>query len=230
MNRTKPSVENVECCEPKCLGTPMADIPVPLCGHHAGRVYEFAQDLLIGSGNAHEIQPDHDMAIVRMMRTVGLAVRTPGEALIDRVVAVLHDSGKSATLHRIRQATEWGIKLTEADKRSIAKVAADEYAQHEAENRESYRAALAHERAKADPDEMVYYMRFGDRVKIGYTTNLGKRRLAVPNDEVLAIEPGTRTLEAMRHRQFAELRITGEWFHYAEPLTEHIEGLRRAVA
>lgn len=208
----------------------MPDSPVPLCGHHAGRVYEFAQDLLIGSGNAPEIPPDHDMAIVRMMRTAGLVVRTPGETLVDRAVAAIHDSGRSATAHRIKQAAEWGIELTDANKRRIGKVAAEEFAEREAEMRETYRAVLAHERAHADPDQMVYYMRFGDRVKIGYTTNLAKRRQAVPNDEVLAIEPGTFRTEAVRHRQFAELRITGEWFQYAEPLIGHIEGLRRAAA
>lgn len=73
---------------------------------------------------------------------------------------------------------------------------------------------------------VVYYVRFGDRVKIGYTTNLAARLTAIPHDEVLATEPGTMQDERARHRQFADLRITGEWFTYAEPLVSHIVALR----
>lgn len=31
--------------------------------------------------------------------------------------------------------------------------------------------------------------------------------------------------ESKRHRQFADLRIKGEWFRYEEPLVSHIAGL-----
>ncbi|WP_328339509.1 GIY-YIG nuclease family protein [Micromonospora sp. NBC_00421] len=73
----------------------------------------------------------------------------------------------------------------------------------------------------------VYYIRFGDRIKIGYSRNLSGRLANLPHDEVMAIEPGPIELEQMRHRQFAVHRITsrGEWFHMHPDLLAHIEML-----
>lgn len=72
---------------------------------------------------------------------------------------------------------------------------------------------------------VVYYVRFADRVKIGTTTDLKQRLATVPHDELLATEPGDRTLEAERHHQFREYRITREWFRYAGRLRDHITAL-----
>ena len=69
---------------------------------------------------------------------------------------------------------------------------------------------------------VVYYVRFADRVKIGTTTNLAMRMQSVPHDEVLATEPGGRSIESQRHRQFAHLRMTGEWFSMGPDLMAHI--------
>lgn len=73
----------------------------------------------------------------------------------------------------------------------------------------------------------VYYIRFGDRIKIGYTLNVPGRLANLPHDEVLAIEPGPIELERMRHQQFAEHRITslGEWFRIHPDLLTHIDML-----
>ena len=76
------------------------------------------------------------------------------------------------------------------------------------------------------PTGTVYYIRFSDRVKIGYTTNLRQRLNGLPHDEVLATEPGTIQDERARHAAFADLRVTGEWFRYEEPLVSHIAGLQ----
>jgi len=76
------------------------------------------------------------------------------------------------------------------------------------------------------PKSVVYYMRVGNRVKIGYSTNLEGRIAAVMPEEVLAVEPGGRMLEEVRHRQFADLHVTREWFRHESPLTEHIEKLQ----
>lgn len=74
---------------------------------------------------------------------------------------------------------------------------------------------------------VVYYIRFSDRIKIGYSANPEKRIAALPHDEVLAMEPGGRELEAARHGQFAEARIgRGEWFHMAPALVAHIRQLQ----
>lgn len=78
--------------------------------------------------------------------------------------------------------------------------------------------------AKGDPHQpVVYYIRFGDRIKIGHTTNLYLRLAVLPHDELLAIEPGPLDLERMRQRQFAEHRISakGEWFRVHPDLLAH---------
>ena len=80
-----------------------------------------------------------------------------------------------------------------------------------------------------DPeDETVYYMRIGNRVKIGYTTNLELRLSSINPEELLVTEAGGRLTEKRRHRQFSDLRTNGEWFRYEGPLAEHIDELRRA--
>lgn len=79
-----------------------------------------------------------------------------------------------------------------------------------------------------DPRQpFVYYIRFGDRIKIGYTLSVRGRLANLPHDEVLAIEPGALDLERTRHQQFAAHRITskGEWFRQHPDLLAHIEML-----
>lgn len=73
--------------------------------------------------------------------------------------------------------------------------------------------------------EVVYYIRFSDRVKIGTTRNLKSRLQSLPHDEVLATEPGSFDVEAARHLEFAHLRIHGEWFRLEGGLAEHIASL-----
>jgi hypothetical protein len=77
--------------------------------------------------------------------------------------------------------------------------------------------------------EIVYYIRFGDRIKIGTTSNLRQRMLSVYHDEILAVEQGGRPEEAARHRQFARLMVASqrEWFHLAPELVAHINALRQ---
>jgi len=75
---------------------------------------------------------------------------------------------------------------------------------------------------------VVYYVRFADRVKIGVTKNLRSRLCGgVPYDELLAVEPGAREVERLRHEQFAEARVKGEWFEMSDALIAHIDQLRR---
>lgn len=77
----------------------------------------------------------------------------------------------------------------------------------------------------------IYYLRVGERVKIGHTTNLDQRLAAYPPDSVLlALHPGTRAREKQLHEQFSVLKRLGrEWYaphpaidvHVAEVLAEH---------
>jgi hypothetical protein len=74
--------------------------------------------------------------------------------------------------------------------------------------------------------DVVYYLRFQDRIKIGTTANPVQRFASLPHDEVLAFERGDRTLEQRRHAEFAHLRIPGtEWFETDPALLAHVERL-----
>jgi hypothetical protein len=72
---------------------------------------------------------------------------------------------------------------------------------------------------------VVYFLRFGDRIKIGYSANLTRRLQTIPHDEVLLTIPGASTAEANLHRTFASDRITGEWFHASPRLLAAIRDL-----
>lgn len=77
--------------------------------------------------------------------------------------------------------------------------------------------------------DVVYYIRFGDRIKIGTSTNLPKRLTVLPYDELLAIEPGNVSREKARHREFAASLIPGqlEWFEATPALLAHAAALRQ---
>lgn len=79
----------------------------------------------------------------------------------------------------------------------------------------------------ADRPSWVYYVRCGNLIKIGTTTNLNSRLSSIRPNEVLALEPGWYELEAQRHRQFAELQASGEYFHPGVALQEHVRSIRQ---
>lgn len=83
-----------------------------------------------------------------------------------------------------------------------------------------------HERRKYEP-KVVYYLGFGDRVKIGSTADLPTRLGHIPHDEVLAVEPGDVALERQRHNEFAKLHIRGEWYEAQPVLLEHAARIRQ---
>ena len=78
--------------------------------------------------------------------------------------------------------------------------------------------------------DVVYYLRFDDRVKIGTSGNPRQRVAALPHHEVLAFERGGRMLEQRRHRQFASHRIPHtEWFELNDALAAHIAVVQGGV-
>lgn len=80
-------------------------------------------------------------------------------------------------------------------------------------------------RPPATKVEVVYYLAFSDRVKIGTSTNIRRRLLELQYDAVLALERGGRQLEQSRHAQFGAHRVTGEWFRRHPELDRHINSL-----
>lgn len=78
--------------------------------------------------------------------------------------------------------------------------------------------------------DVVYYLRLGERVKIGTTFAPRQRFAALPHDEVLAFERGGRDLERRRHREFADDRLgTSEWFALGAGLRAHTAVLAAGV-
>lgn len=79
--------------------------------------------------------------------------------------------------------------------------------------------------------DVVYYLRYRDRVKIGTTGNPRGRFTALLHEEVLAFEKGDRALEQVRHAQFAAQRIPRtEWFEESAELAAHVAALQEGVA
>lgn len=72
--------------------------------------------------------------------------------------------------------------------------------------------------------DVVYYVRYDDRVKIGTTANPRRRLAAIRHDAVLGFERGDRALEQRRHAQFAAERFDRtEWFRLSHALRAHID-------
>ncbi|GAA1147618.1 GIY-YIG nuclease family protein [Microbacterium oxydans] len=75
--------------------------------------------------------------------------------------------------------------------------------------------------------DVVYYIRFHRRVKIG-TSRRPRQRLAnIRHEELLAFERGGRAVEQQRHRDFASIREGGEWFTFTDELRTHVAALQR---
>lgn len=74
---------------------------------------------------------------------------------------------------------------------------------------------------------VVYYLRVGGYIKIGWTSDLERRmRGYSPDSTLLAVHPGTRKDERAVHRKFAHLKTHGrEWFPLAPQITEHIDSV-----
>ncbi|MCT2086971.1 GIY-YIG nuclease family protein [Microbacterium enclense] len=78
--------------------------------------------------------------------------------------------------------------------------------------------------------DVVYYLRFRDRVKIGTSAQPRRRLRAIRHDELLAFERGDRAVERRRHVQFAADRLGGsEWFARSAALDTHIAALSHGV-
>jgi hypothetical protein len=75
------------------------------------------------------------------------------------------------------------------------------------------------------PQGYVYFVRFSDRIKIGWSGNPASRFRNIPHDEVLAVVPGSMQHEHQYHARFHYLRTGGEWFRAEPELVEFIASL-----
>jgi hypothetical protein len=72
---------------------------------------------------------------------------------------------------------------------------------------------------------VVYFIRNGNRVKIGTTTELKRRirTLALRTENVVLLLDGGKPLERQHHNRFADLRIGNtEWFAYEGALVDYV--------
>lgn len=99
--------------------------------------------------------------------------------------------------------------------------------QQRADRERAIREANDRYLVRAEVRSVVYYMRIGTRVKIGYTTNLRSRLNAINPEELIATEQGGPKREAERHQEFAHLRVHGEWFRFEGTLVDHVKNLPR---
>lgn len=82
-------------------------------------------------------------------------------------------------------------------------------------------------------DPLVYFIRNGDRVKIGWTTNLRQRlsALALPQDSVALTIPGASAEETALHHRFARARIgRSEWFTATQEIEAYIAAQRQRAS
>lgn len=68
----------------------------------------------------------------------------------------------------------------------------------------------------------VYFIKFGDRIKIGFSRNWQRRVNELPHDEVLGVMHGGISQEQNLHALFSRYRITGEWFEDCEKIRDYI--------
>lgn len=80
----------------------------------------------------------------------------------------------------------------------------------------------------APKDEIVYFLRAGDFVKIGKATGAATSRVSQLKTgcpfpiEVVATIPGGYAKEGALHRRFASIRAHGEWFHATPELLAYV--------
>jgi len=121
----------------------------------------------------------------------------------------------------LREFANAGIDLNEASVSMAVKLGRQRWAPlDEAKLSAPSQAPLA-----AGSGSVVYYVRRARLIKIGTTTNPRDRFSNLLPDEILAVEPGDRRREQMRHVQFGHLRVTGEYFGDEPELRDHIAAL-----
>ena len=86
-------------------------------------------------------------------------------------------------------------------------------------------------RAQTVGRTFVYFIRCAGHIKIGYTGSFVSRFVKMltdmpPGMHIIHAEDGTRATEQILHREFAELRVRGEWFRVDARIYEHIRQRR----
>lgn len=100
---------------------------------------------------------------------------------------------------------------------------------------EQYQAAMAMPVVgRKDTGSVVYFVRSGEALKIGLTSDLPQRLQTLQNASatrlvLLLTLPGDIKVERHYHSKFAHLRLEGEWFRAAEELTRFLVAERQRL-
>lgn len=124
----------------------------------------------------------------------------------------------------------WGVIQDDDEQRSRAQQSRTiqqryrQYQEATKEAAEQRRRDQIRESRKNQPG-WIYFLRWQDQIKIGYTTNI-ERRLSeyAPGAELVALHPGTPQTERGYHQRFGKHRIGGrEWYRPAQDILDHCE-------
>lgn len=82
-------------------------------------------------------------------------------------------------------------------------------------------------RSRRGRDGLVYFVRSGEKVKIGFANDLDSRVRHLQNSaptelEIMGTIAGTKDIERFLHHIFRKRRLHGEWFSLDQPLREFI--------
>lgn len=100
---------------------------------------------------------------------------------------------------------------------------------------EQYKAAFATPVVgRKDTGSIVYFVRSGEALKIGMTSDLAQRLQTLQNASatrlvLLLTLPGDVKVERHYHAKFAHLRLEGEWFRAADELTRFLVSERQRL-
>lgn len=146
-----------------------------------------------------------------------------------------NDPARYAILKQFRLMELSGVTITPETAEAAVRLGRFDQAEHD-EQREQEQKQWAREleerrqaaaRLPNSPEGIVYYIRRGKFIKIGTTTRPRQRFAALMPDEILAVEPGSYTVEAERHAQFVACQVAKrEYFHPEPELIAHIRSLR----
>lgn len=105
-----------------------------------------------------------------------------------------------------------------------------EFARKERKRKKDIENSTVHKNNKASKDR-VYFVKAGEYIKIGYTSNIQKRLDSLQTGSPVKIEclcliNGDRRTESNLHKKFAKYRVLREWFEMADELLKYIQTLK----
>lgn len=92
--------------------------------------------------------------------------------------------------------------------------------------------ATERHRALAALGSVIYAVRVGELIKIGFSTNYARRRyaLGVEHDDLLAIVPATQADETEIHRRLVDHRHHGREYYFPTPaVLREVDRLRALI-